>query len=138
MKLVTRTYLHSDVVFALSLRAVCRSHDKPLVDYGSSAGYPGVVPPGNEGHLPRVLVLVGVLPADDEVEAIAIGSTLESALAVCRDSWSNSFLKHCVAHPRLASILDLSQKLDSFLKMRVKIENIFLQHPTKSAFYPLT
>ena len=84
------THLHPDVVLVLSLGgvgAVRRRHDEPLVDYGAAAEHPVGVPGADKGHLPRVLVLVGVDTSDNEVQVSARGSTLESTLTICRDSW---------------------------------------------------
>ena len=74
-----------------------RRHDEPLVDYGAAAEDPVGVPGPDKGHLPRVLVLVGVDTSDNEVQAAVArgGSTLESALTICRVRWSNSFLRCC-------------------------------------------
>ena len=58
-----------------------------------------------------------------------ITNQVKNLLILRRDLWSTV----CSIYPNLDSRADL-RKLDSFLKMRVKIENIFLQHPTKSAF----
>ena len=66
-----------------------RGHDEPLVDYGSAAEDGVVVPWTDEGHLPRILILLCILPTDDELEAsmasmeAATGGTLKPALAIC-------------------------------------------------------
>ena len=61
-----------------------RGHDEPLVDYGAAAEDGVVVPWTDEGHLPRILILLCILPTDDELGVeVATGGSLKSALAIC-------------------------------------------------------
>ena len=59
-----------------------RSHDEPLVDDGAPAEDRVGVPWLDKGHLPGVLVLVGISAADDVLEA-ATGGSLKPTLTIC-------------------------------------------------------
>ena len=62
-----------------------RRHDKPLVDYGAATeDKVGIVGP-DEGHLPRVLILVGIFSSYNVLQAASIRA-LKSTQAICEMS----------------------------------------------------
>ena len=99
-------YLHSDLVFGPSC-AMGRRHDKPLVDYGAATeDKVGIVGP-DEGHLPRVLILVGIFSSYNVLQAASIRA-LKSTQAICEMSVTKKWeMNWWVTRITMYAVLDL-------------------------------